>query len=57
MTRRLVVARPKVAQVMAQTASDNVYMIGVNHSLRYTDSRTLAYYEITIDESAARLAL
>ena len=55
MMRRLLAARPEVARVSTQTASDNTYMIGVNHSLGYTDVRTLAYYEIATEALVARL--
>ncbi|MEZ0109424.1 mycothiol synthase [Catenulispora sp. EB89] len=55
MMRRLMASRPEVARVTTQTASDNTYMIGVNHSLGYTDVRTLAHYEIATEALAARL--
>jgi mycothiol synthase len=55
MMRRLLAARPEVARVSTQTASDNTFMIGVNHSLGYADVRALAHYEIATDALAARL--
>ncbi|MEY9962421.1 mycothiol synthase [Streptacidiphilus sp. MAP12-16] len=55
MMRRLVADRPDLARVSTTTASDNVYMVGVNHSVGYVDARSLAYWETATDDLVARL--
>jgi mycothiol synthase len=55
MMRRLVADRPGLARVSTTTASDNVHMIGVNHSIGYVDARGVAHWETSLDELVARL--
>ncbi|MEY9835701.1 GNAT family N-acetyltransferase [Streptacidiphilus sp. EB103A] len=55
MMRRLMADRPDLARVSTTTASDNVYMVAVNHSIGYADVRSLAYWETATDDLVARL--
>lgn len=54
MMRRLVADRPGLARVSTATASDNVYMAGVNRSIGYVDVRSLAYWETATADLATR---
>jgi RimJ/RimL family protein N-acetyltransferase len=55
MMRHLTTQRPEVKQVATTTATDNSYMIAVNHSIGYTDTRRLGHFGVSVDDLAARL--